>query len=164
MGDIIKVLDGIPDRLALQKTLYLLQKMGLDFGYRYKWYTLGPYSPNLANDMFEGLSINVLKASDDGYKEFRIGNTYEKLRMKIPAELTEDTEQIEKLKSILKDDLKKSNMLECIASLLFLSMDRWPAIESKDDAFDELDKLKPGKFKKSDKKKAWKYLQDLSII
>jgi uncharacterized protein YwgA len=105
VGDVIEVLGGIPDRLALQKTIYLLQKMGLEFGYRFKWYTLGPYSSDLANDMFEGLSINTITASDDGYSEFETGNTYRKLRKKIPSNITKETAQVMKLGTILGKDM-----------------------------------------------------------
>jgi uncharacterized protein YwgA len=163
VGDVIEVLGGIPDRLALQKTIYLLQKMGLDFGYHYKWYTLGPYSSDLANDMFEGLSNSILTTVDDGYRKFETGKTYEKLRRKIPEEITESTKELVTLRKIVGKDLKNSALLECMGSLLFLKRDRYPRINSKGDVFLELDKLKPGKFGKSMKNKAWTYLEEIDV-
>ena len=40
-------------RLVLQKTVYLLQAMGIFLGYRFSWYLYGPYSPDLARHGFE---------------------------------------------------------------------------------------------------------------
>lgn len=164
MCDVVDALDGIPDRLALQKTIYLLQKMGLDFEYRYKWYTLGPYSSDLANDMFEGISLSVLCAEDEGYTEFRTSPKYDKLRQKIPRQFSEETKEIRKLTKTLGNKLGDSQFLECMASLLFLCRDRWPPIDSENRAFDELEKLKPGKFKQSIKNEAWELLEKLDVI
>ena len=163
IADIVKALDGIPDRLALQKTVYLLEKMGLDIGCKYKWYTLGPYSSDLANEMFEGLSTGVLTASDDGYTNFRVGEAYHKLRQKIPQEFSENTRQIMKLKEVFGKNLADSAMLECAGSLLYLLQDRWPPAESKNEALEELERLKQGKFDANTKRKAWQYLQDLQL-
>jgi uncharacterized protein YwgA len=164
VGDVIEAMKGIPDRLALQKTIYLLQKMGLEFGYQYKWYTLGPYSSDLANDMFEGLSINAFNASDEGYSEFETGSTYRKLRERIPSKITEDTTQVEKLVAILGKDIKNSTMLECIGSLLFLKDDEFSKLKTQEEVFSELEKLKPKKFRLSVKEKAWNYLIDLGFV
>jgi uncharacterized protein YwgA len=45
-------LGTFPQRLELQKKIYLLQALGLDMGYRYNWYLKGPYSPSAAEDLF----------------------------------------------------------------------------------------------------------------
>lgn len=46
-------IDGFEDRLLLQKSIYLLQILGLDLGYRYSWYIHGPYCPSLTADAYE---------------------------------------------------------------------------------------------------------------
>jgi len=46
-------LDDFPNRLKLQKRMYLMQLFGLDLGYRFNWYIHGPYCPTLADDAFE---------------------------------------------------------------------------------------------------------------
>jgi len=163
VGDIISALDGIPDRLSLQKTVYLLEKMGLGVGCKYKWYTLGPYSSDLAGEMFEGLSTGVLCAKDEGYTDFTVGKTYHKLREKIPPEFTDSTPQIKKLKEVLGESLKEPTILECTASLLYLLQDRWPPVQSKEEAFKELERLKPDRFNTSAKLKAWQCLHDLQL-
>jgi uncharacterized protein YwgA len=43
----------LDDRKAVQKAVYLGQRAGLDLGYRFGWYVMGPYSPDLARDYFE---------------------------------------------------------------------------------------------------------------
>src|SRR3989344_7520307 len=40
-------------RLVLQKTVYFLQKFGLDFGYKFTWYVYGPYSTDLTKESYE---------------------------------------------------------------------------------------------------------------
>lgn len=40
-------------RLILQKTVYLMQSMGIFLGYRFNWYVYGPYSPELPRHGFE---------------------------------------------------------------------------------------------------------------
>lgn len=40
-------------RVRLQKLVYLLQRMSLDLGFSFRWYLHGPYSPDLAEGLFE---------------------------------------------------------------------------------------------------------------
>jgi uncharacterized protein YwgA len=40
-------------RLVLQKTIYLLQSLGMYLGYKFSWYIHGPYSPDLTKDAFK---------------------------------------------------------------------------------------------------------------
>jgi hypothetical protein len=42
----------VADRKTLQKVVYLGQAAGVDLGYRYNWYRMGPYSPGLTRDYF----------------------------------------------------------------------------------------------------------------
>jgi len=46
-------IDGIDNRLRLQKAVYLGQLFGVDLGYRYSWYVKGPYSPPLTQDYYK---------------------------------------------------------------------------------------------------------------
>lgn len=50
LGDL--PLQTFPERLNLQKKVYLLQLTGIDLGYRYNWYLRGPYCPSLTQDAF----------------------------------------------------------------------------------------------------------------
>lgn len=42
----------LDDRKKVQKTVYLGQISGLELGYRFGWYLLGPYSPDLTRDYY----------------------------------------------------------------------------------------------------------------
>ncbi len=46
-------LDTLENRIIFQKTIYLLQELGLNIGYKFNWYIYGPYSSQLASDGFE---------------------------------------------------------------------------------------------------------------
>ena len=45
-------MNGFPDRLKLQKTIYLLQVFGVYLGYDFSWYLRGPYCSILATNGF----------------------------------------------------------------------------------------------------------------
>lgn len=42
-----------PNRLAIQKGIYLAQEFGINLGYFFRWYLHGPYSPSLSRDAYE---------------------------------------------------------------------------------------------------------------
>lgn len=42
----------VQERKTVQKAVYLGQASGVDLGYRYNWYIMGPYSPELTKDYF----------------------------------------------------------------------------------------------------------------
>ena len=47
------VMTSFSTRLRVQKILYLLQELGLQTGWKFSWYIRGPYSPDLAHELFE---------------------------------------------------------------------------------------------------------------
>ncbi|MCH7910429.1 MAG: hypothetical protein IIB38_12535 [Candidatus Hydrogenedentes bacterium] len=46
-------IESLNDRKRVQKAVYLGQLSGIDLGYRFGWYLLGPYSTSLARDYYE---------------------------------------------------------------------------------------------------------------
>ena len=48
-------MDSFDQRLALQKTIYLVQQIGVPLGYHFSWYLRGPYSSELTSDAFANL-------------------------------------------------------------------------------------------------------------
>ena len=46
-------IETIDQRVVLQKVIYLAQAAGVPLHYRYNWYVMGPYSPNLTKDYYE---------------------------------------------------------------------------------------------------------------
>ena len=65
--------DDINSRKMVQKIIYLCQRIGVDFNYQYRWYSMRVYCPNLADDYYlmydaieakkESLENKVLKKS-----------------------------------------------------------------------------------------------------
>lgn len=70
----------LDDRKRVQKAVYLAQKSGVDLGYQYGWYLMGPYSPELTQDYFI-LQNDILKG-DSMYKEYTL---IEELNMKLDS-------------------------------------------------------------------------------
>lgn len=60
-------------RLRVQKILYLLQELGLQTGWKFSWYIRGPYSPDLAHELFEHREkpTKELKVEEDEKKSIR---------------------------------------------------------------------------------------------
>lgn len=54
----------VRDRKTVQKSIYLVQASGVDLGYRYNWYRMGPYAPSLTRDYF-GLAESLAAGDDD---------------------------------------------------------------------------------------------------
>src|SRR5205809_136660 len=60
-------IDTLDDRKRVQKAVYLGQRAGVDLGYRFGWYLLGPYSPALTRDYYslaEGLASGDRSSQD----------------------------------------------------------------------------------------------------
>ncbi|MBX5446519.1 hypothetical protein [Sphaerobacter sp.] len=50
--DIPVKINSLGDRKRVQKAVYLGQLTGVDLGYRFGWYLMGPYSPALTRDYY----------------------------------------------------------------------------------------------------------------
>lgn len=66
------------ERLILQKTVCLVQALGVDLGYDFNWYLRGPYSPGLTRDAFavatqlqEGDESEDWKLDDESSRRLR---------------------------------------------------------------------------------------------
>ncbi|MCH8905983.1 MAG: hypothetical protein IH840_02750 [Candidatus Heimdallarchaeota archaeon] len=46
-------MESLPDRKRIQKLVYLLKIVGIDFGFEYNWHIHGPYSPQVTKNMFD---------------------------------------------------------------------------------------------------------------
>ncbi len=97
-------IEDMSNRIILQKTIFILQELGLDLNYNFNWYIYGPYSPSLTEDAFE------LKQNEKTYREesdeFNLSDHAQKI--------------IERYNSIFGAKKEDSVWLELIASLLFL--------------------------------------------
>lgn len=101
----------INDRKRVQKAIYIGQKAGVDLGYSYGWYLLGPYSPELTQDYFT--LNNDLSIGDISYEKF-------KLVQPLQAKL-------DKVKDLMTPPhnipLSQEDWLELLASIIYLMSD-----------------------------------------
>lgn len=95
------------DRKRVQKAIYLGQQAGVDLGYRFGWYLLGPYSSNLARDYF-ALSASIEGGEETGQHALR-RDSKDSLARLIP--IMTPPEGVE---------LEPEDWLELLASLHFL--------------------------------------------
>lgn len=97
-------------RKAVQKTVYLAQAAGVDLGYRYNWYVMGPYSPNLTRDYFALRETLVLEPTIE--PERRLSNA-----------ARERLDPVSNLVSVPDDagELTQADWLELLASIHFLA-------------------------------------------
>lgn len=88
------------DRLALQKTVYLLQQMGIHLGYPFSWYLRGPYSRDLTADAFANVGVSLPEGwvLDDKQKE-KLVRAKEFLGKVAPS--SRKARELEKLASVL---------------------------------------------------------------
>src|ERR1700733_999474 len=57
-------IDTVADRKRVQKAVYLVQQTGLDLGYQYSWYLMGPYSAALTRDYYD-LAASLNEGDED---------------------------------------------------------------------------------------------------
>ena len=102
--------DDLRNRLVVQKVVYLAQAcFGLDLGYKFKWYSRGPYSRGLGREFGR-----IVKSMDSGGGELEWGRVGE-MRM-----------FIDRLRSIDDDE---AEVLEIAASLAMLCRDIYPPVQ-----------------------------------
>jgi hypothetical protein len=61
----------VEDRKKVQKAVYLGQLTGVDLGYRFGWYLMGPYSPSLTRDYYQLSEELETEGSDYDGKQLR---------------------------------------------------------------------------------------------
>lgn len=116
--DVEPVIRTVSQRKAVQKSVYLAQLSGVDFGYHYNWYVMGPYSPGLTRDYYA--LEKALAEGDQSYdsRELR-GAVRRKLDAIKPLLTVPDGVQ-----------LNQANWLELVASLHYLLKQRSKSLES----------------------------------
>lgn len=95
-------------RKAVQKTVYLCQRAGVDLGYRFGWYLLGPYSADLASDYY---ALDIEQKANDN---FRTEGTL------TPAAALTLASLRDKLEPARPPELMQPEWLELLASVDFL--------------------------------------------
>jgi uncharacterized protein YwgA len=94
------------ERLVIQKSVCLLQYVGVHLGYRFRWYLRGPYSSDLTSDAF-WLAGHQGEVSEE-LKGWRLDD--------------ESRERIHKLKGLFTSTslAQLAKNLELLASMLFI--------------------------------------------
>ena len=98
----------VDDRKRVQKAIYLAQAQGLDLGYRYGWYIMGPYCPGLTQDYFK--LHNEIEINSDAFSE-------KKLRPDVREKLNSIANLFNPPASFLGN---RESWLELLASVHFL--------------------------------------------
>lgn len=95
------------DRKKVQKAVYIGQEAGVDLGYSYGWYLLGPYSPELTKDYF-ALSSDLITEAEEcdkytlGPKALKTLNNIKDL-LQVPSDI----------------NLPQEDWLELVASIIY---------------------------------------------
>lgn len=106
--DIDAAVRTVSERKTVQKGVYLGQLAGVDLGYRYNWYIMGPYSPSLTRDYFA-----LDKAIEAGDTAFEGRELQESVRRRLA--------KIRPLLDVPSGvNLSKANWLELLSSLHYL--------------------------------------------
>ena len=145
-------LSSLGSRVIFQKTVYFLQEFGIEFGYDFGWYVLGPYSTGLARDAFEIDAVQQALASIEGFLN-RSGEA--------SAETKDFFKEVDEISSGTKT---ADNWLELLSSLHFIRNKATPKAESKHQAVERLLALKPGRFDRDDIETAWGLLNKYELV
>jgi uncharacterized protein YwgA len=100
-------IETVDDRKRVQKAIYLGQLSGIDLGYRYGWYRMGPYCPALTRDYY-ALESELAAGALSPQGHALNAETVEKLKAIIPL-LTAPMEGVD-----------QEDWLELLASVHFL--------------------------------------------
>ncbi len=98
----------VDDRKRVQKAVYLGQQSGVDLGYRFGWYLMGPYSPSLTRDYYT--LATEIASGDHEYKEKELQPSLRSRLKKIQG-LLDPPQEVK---------LPQESWLELISSLHYL--------------------------------------------
>lgn len=131
------------DRLEMQKSIYLLQDLGVSVGdYNFMWYKHGPYSQTLQND--------ILGLSNTGEADVRFSEEAKRM--------------LSRLKGIISNQeisYNRGEWAECLGSLHYIKENLLPSNASDEMLLSELEKRKPHLNKIGDNKMALSELKTL---
>jgi len=110
--DVPAEITSVSDRKRIQKSIYLLQPAGLDLGYRFGWYVMGPYSPALTRDYYD-----LAASLGEGEEDFK--------GMTLRGSVLRSLEKVKPLLNVPEDvPLDQAAWLELVASVHYLQQVR----------------------------------------
>ena len=121
-------IDDFNERLRYQKLVYLLQASGVPIGYRFNWYIRGPYSPGLANSLYN-ISTNQSVFEETSKIKFKNQDEIDK--------------KISKLVDTLGDNINNPDYLEIIGSLSYIKKNDPLLKKNRESIIKRLIELKP---------------------
>ena len=149
----------MPGRIAFQKTVYLLQAMGIDFNIKYRWYFYGPFAIELAQILdqlhYEGVIHDEIShiAIEEGFLDTAYVNQ---------VQLTpRDKAIIDKIRPFFRK-MHASRWLELLASVHFIRTNIVESV-SHQAVFEALNQEKPNKFTEDEFSEAWFVLNKLGL-
>jgi uncharacterized protein len=113
---LLKLTGEIEGRKKFQKIVYILQSLGIDFNFSYKYHYYGPYSIDLQLTLEDLKAINLLKEERVEYSE---AYNYS-LIPEILEDSKLDSELANKLDLISFLNKQDSNNLELVATIYYL--------------------------------------------
>jgi len=85
-------IDEFPNRFYIQKSIYLMQLLGLHLRYYFSWYPKGPFDPGLSHDLFEAANDPIIAEQAKGYRlglhAHKVIQDLQDIRSKRPANIT----------------------------------------------------------------------------
>lgn len=143
--------DQFRNRLYIQKSIYLMQLLGLHLRYYFCWYQKGPYDPKLTEEMFEAANDPIITERAKGYRlgpdAHKVIQEFEEIRSNRPANIT------------------ALDWLELLTALHFIAR-HWRSIPNHFEAVvDELVSRRPEFADKRDAARAaWQVLEERGLL
>ncbi|RLI98737.1 MAG: hypothetical protein DRP08_07895 [Candidatus Aenigmatarchaeota archaeon] len=140
------------DRKKFQKIVVLAQELDIPLGYGFGWYKHGPYSSSLADDGF-----TIDQVPRDSWSEF--------INLADMKEFESRADSLEKLIERAVSEIQgldETQILELLASLVFLARHAYPRLQKKEDAIEALKAYKS--FTPTQMELAWEILKDARLV
>lgn len=145
----------LSSRIELQKTVYFLKQFGANLPYYFTWYVHGPYSTDLARDLFSIQENQHLMAKDAPWNE-----------------IINDSEPVERTKSLIEEIEVKARpegtdnhyWFELLAGLHYLLTYSPTRITTDRVLFSTLELHKPRKFRMEDMEEGLRMLKAHELV
>ena len=146
-------IDELDDRVFLQKIIYLLQLLGVNLGFRFSWYKIGPYSSDLAKTAYQ---------IQECIEEY----TNELSGVKIRDDVEEKIDMLKNVKDQKPDNISLHKWFELVSSIHYLKYISAtdPSSITADNIEDQLHKAGKTNFNSSHIRAAWDQLESLGLI
>lgn len=165
LAEVFRIREKIRGKVDLQKTVYLMKRLGVPVPFNYRWNVLGPYSYDLAHYSDHLVIEGLLRYTGVYHLNEKIAKSYKSnLTPQMRARINSFFSQVEE--TCRSHDHDVVHFLECAASLDFIQMNLPDKRNMKEKSFHLLSTLKPRRadlFLKCEED-AWKLLTTEGLI